>query len=165
MLKPLRAIMELRTLVPQDIPSIWKINQEGLPGTGDVTEEEVTELMSLSEISLGIFDADKLLGFVLCLLPKTSYGSLNYAWFNERYSDFIYVDRIAVSQNERNKNIGTQLYHEVINYSQQHNCPIAAEVSLNPPNPGSMRFHERHAFVEVGVLHHETKSVVMMIRD
>ncbi len=165
MLEPLGAIMELRTLVAQDIPSIWQINHEGLPGTGEVTEDEIAELMSISEISLGIFEADKLLGFVLCLLPKTTYGSLNYAWFNQNYTDFIYVDRVAVSPNQRNRNIGSQLYQEVINYAQRNNCPIAAEVSLNPPNPGSMRFHERHGFVEVGVLHHDTKSVTMMIRE
>ena len=27
-----------------------------------------------------------------------------------------------------------------------------------------MRFHERFEFVEVGVLHHETKSVTMLLR-
>ena len=49
MLKPLGVIMELRTLVAQDIPSIWQINYEGLPGTGDVTEKEIADLMLISE--------------------------------------------------------------------------------------------------------------------
>ena len=165
MLKPLGVIMELRNLVAQDIPSMWQINYEGLPGTGEVTEDEIADLILISEISIGIFESDELLGFVLCLLPKTRYGSLNYAWFNQNYTDFIYVDRVAVSQNQRNRNIGSKLYQEVINYAQQNNCPIAAEVSLNPPNLGSMRFHERHGFIEVGILHHATKSVTMMIRE
>ena len=52
------------------------------------------------------------------------------------------------------------MYHDVLD---EHHVPIAAEVNLNPPNPGSMRFHERFE-VEVGVLHHETKSVTMLLR-
>ena len=43
--------------------------------------------------------------------------------------------------------------------------PVAAEVSLKPPNPDSIRFHKRHGFAEVGILHHEEKSVTMMLRN
>jgi len=57
------------------------------------------------------------------------------------------------------------LYQEVISYAKQNNYPITAEVSLKPPNPDSMRFHHRFGFSEVGVLHHESKSVTMMLRD
>jgi len=102
---------------------------------------------------------------VICFLPRTDYASLNYAWFNQRYQDFLYVDRIAVSENHRNRTIGSLLYQEVISYAKQYNYPIAAEVSLNPPNPGSMRFHYRFDFTEIGVLNHQNKSVTMMMRD
>ncbi|MBD43032.1 MAG: hypothetical protein CMB09_02890, partial [Euryarchaeota archaeon] len=81
---------------------MWQINEQGLPGTGKVNLQEMERLLELSELSLGVFDDKKLLGFVLCLLPKTEYGSLNYAWFNQRYNQFIYVDRIAVAKDSRN---------------------------------------------------------------
>ena len=156
--------MELHELQNKDIPSIWLINQEGLPGTGKISEKEIADLLSISELALGAYEENELVGFVLCLPPKTRYGSLNYAWFNERYEEFLYVDRIAVSENHRNCKIGTKLYKEVISHAEQNNCPIAAEVSLKPPNPDSLRFHERNGFNEIGVLHHESKSVTMMMR-
>ncbi len=156
--------MELRALEERDIPAIWIINQQGLPGTGDVSQDEISSLLGFATYSVGYFLKEELLGFVICMPPGTGYGSLNYAWFNERYEAFVYVDRIAVSQNYRNKNIGTQLYNHVVDFASQDDVPVAAEVSLKPPNPGSMRFHSRFAFNEVGVLHHKNKSVTMLMR-
>jgi len=157
--------MQLRILGSKDIPAIWEINEQGLPGTGKVSQDEIAELLINAELSLGAYEEDELVGFVLCLLPRTKYASLNYAWFNQRYHDFLYVDRIAVRESHRNRTIGSLLYQEVIAHAQKNNYPITAEVSLSPPNPGSMRFHHRFNFTEVGVLQHENKSVTMMFRD
>ena len=82
----------LRPLTPEDVPRMVLINEQGLPGTGKVTEAEMADLLGLSELALGYDDDNVLTGFVLCLLPKTTYGSLNYAWFNQRYDEFLYVD-------------------------------------------------------------------------
>ena len=160
----IESTMDLRELRSEDISEIWEINEQGLPGTGKVSHEEIEALLDISEIAIGVFDSNKLLGFVICLLPGTNYASLNYSWFNKKYDEFIYVDRIAVSQTYRDQNIGSIIYQKVVDYSKENNVPIAAEVSLNPPNPGSMRFHYRFGFTEVGILEHESKSVTMMLR-
>ena len=157
--------MQFGELRSQDIPAIWEINQQGLPGTGKVSQQEIVELLRIAELMIGAFDGEQLVGFVLCFLPRTEYASLNYAWFNQRYQDFLYVDRIAVSEDHRNQSIGSLLYQQVISYAKYYNYPIAAEVSLNPPNPGSMRFHQRFNFTEIGVLNHQSKSVTMLMRD
>ena len=157
--------MDISVLSQSDVQSIWAINEQGLPGTGQVSEQELSDLLNLSTLSLGAFREGELLGFVICLSPGTTYSSLNYAWFNKKYNDFIYVDRIAVSLDQRGEGIGSKLYEEVIAYSLDNRIPIAAEVNLNPPNPGSMRFHNRFGFHEVGVLHHEEKSVTMLMRE
>ncbi len=157
--------MDLRELREEDISEIWEINEQGLPGTGKVNPEEIKRLLGHSELAIGAFSDGTLLGFVICLLPRTEYGSPNYSWFNQKYNDFIYVDRIAVAESHRNLQIGSNLYQKVVDYAQQHNIPIAAEVSLEPPNPGSMRFHYRYGFSEVGILKHKSKSVTMMLRN
>ena len=143
---------------------MWAINEEGLPGVGQVTQAQLADLLSLCEHPIAAMVGDELAGFVLCLRPRTRYGSLNYAWFNERFEHFLYVDRIAVSTHHRDKGVGTRLYERVIELAKREALPIAAEVSLMPPNPGSMRFHGRHSFEEVGILHHGEKSVTMMMR-
>ena len=156
--------MNIRPLHTQDAAAMWRVNEEGLPGVGQVSPEAMADLVRLSVLPLGVFDGTELAGFVLCLLPRTRYGSLNYAWFNERYTDFLYVDRIAVAHNHRNQRIGTLLYERVIEAAALRSFPIAAAVSLAPPNPGSMRFHGRHGFAEVGKLDHGYQSVTMLMR-
>ena len=157
--------MDIIALSTSDIDAMWTINEQGLPGTGKVSREKIGKLLEFSSLSVGAYDQDVLLGFVICLPPKTAYGSLNYAWFNEHYASFVYVDRIAVSEEHRNEGVGSALYNHVVSYSKQHSVPIAAEVNREPPNPGSMRFHHRFGFEEVGVLHHAEKSVTMLLKQ
>ena len=157
--------MDIVALSTSDIDAMWAINEQGLPGTGKVSKEEIAKLLGFSSLSVGAYDQGELLGFVICLPPKTGYGSLNYAWFNEHYDSFVYVDRIAVSEEHRNNGVGSALYNHVVSYSKQHGVPVAAEVNREPPNPGSMRFHHRFRFEEVGVLHHAEKSVTMFLRQ
>lgn len=156
--------MDIAPLSKSDLDSIWAINEQGLPGTGQVSKEEISQLLNFSSLSIGAYSEGELLGFVICLPPKTAYGSLNYAWFNQQYTSFIYVDRIAVSNDHRNSGVGSALYGHVISYSQEHAIPVAAEVNLEPPNPGSMRFHHRFRFEKVGILQHQKKSVTMLLR-
>tara|TARA_Y100001954_G_scaffold85137_1_gene93364 strand:+ start:5679 stop:6149 length:471 start_codon:yes stop_codon:yes gene_type:complete len=153
--------MEIRELSDSDVQKMWEINEQGLPGTGKVDEQGLLNLLEYSEISVGAYEDGELLGYVICLPPATEYGSLNYAWFNENMADFLYVDRIAVAQIHRDKGIGSRLYSHIIEYSSKQ---IAAEVSLNPPNLASMRFHGRFDFEKIGELHHETYSVNLMLR-
>ena len=153
-----------RALTLDDIPRMVEINEQGLPGTGKVSEEEMADLLQLSELALGLEDERGLVGFVLCLLPGTRYGSLNYAWFNQRFDQFLYVDRIAVADEARNGGIGSLLYQKVVAYAHRLGCPVTAEVSLRPPNRGSVRFHARHGFDEIGVFETDGKAVTMYIR-
>ena len=154
--------MEIRPLSDTDIPKMWEINEQGLPGTGKVDENGLKELLEYSEIAVGTFDDKELRGYVICLPPATKYGSLNYGWFNSNMEDFLYVDRIAVESNFRDQGIGSLLYNYIIDYTSKS---IAAEVSLDPPNLASMRFHHRFDFKKIGELHHESYSVNLMLRD
>ena len=156
--------MDLRTLKLTHVPAMWRINEEGLPGVGQITEAAMANLVGLSTLPLGVFEGNELLGFVLCLPPATRYASLNYAWFNQRYKAFVYVDRIAVAEGHRDKSVGSILYNAVISEAQNQGCPVAAEINLEPPNPGSIRFHERHGFEQVGTFSQGDKTVAMVMR-
>ena len=157
--------MNIRNLTHTDVEAMWAINEDGLPGTGQVSQVELMALLDLASLSLGAFEDDRMLGFVICLPPRTTYGSLNYAWFNQRYDAFLYVDRVAVAPTHRNKGVGTALYDKVVAAAQERSVPVAAEVNLDPPNPGSVRFHQRFNFDEVGTLDHGTKAVTMFLRS
>ena len=155
--------MNIRNLTHADVEAMWAINEDGLPGTGQVSPAELIALLDLASFAVGAFQDNSMLGFVICLPPRTTYGSLNYAWFNQRYDAFLYVDRIAVATEHRNRGVGSALYSQVIAEANEQAVPVAAEVNLVPPNPGSVRFQHRFNFVEVGTLAHGEKAVTMFL--
>ncbi len=86
--------------------------------------------------------------FCQVLPPRAGYQSMNYQWFSERYDDFIYLDRVAVAADHRGRGIGSRLYEEVERRTRA--IWFTLEVNLRPRNDGSLRFHARKGFVEVG---------------
>ncbi len=91
------------------------------------------------------------LGFVVTLAPGADYQSENYTWFQSRSHDFLYVDRIVVSEGARDKGVGRLLYTAVFDEARALGAAeVFCEVNLEPPNPGSLRFHYRLGFEEVG---------------
>ena len=47
--------METRPLSREDLHSMWVINEQGLPGTGQVSQEALAELLDLAVLSLGAY--------------------------------------------------------------------------------------------------------------
>ena len=154
----------IRNLRIDNLEAMLEINDQGLPGTGKVSIEEMAALLSIADLAIGWFDGENLRGFVICLSPNVDYGSPNYAWFNQRYREFVYVDRVAVADGYRGIGIGSELYASVLEFASTQNLPVAAEVSLNPPNPGSDKFHQRHGFTQLTAVDYGDKAVTMYIK-
>lgn len=107
-----------------------------LPGPGEAESASATE---------------PLLGFVLALPPGCAYESINYRWFCERYPAFLYVDRIVVDGSRRGLGLGRRLYDGVVEEARRRDLErVCCEVNLKPRNEGSLRFHSRYGFREVG---------------
>lgn len=155
----------IKPLNTEDIPQIWTINEDGLPWVGKVSQLDIEQLLQFATLALGGFADDALQGFVICLPPKTGYSSVNYEWFNQRYDDFLYVDRIAISSTHRGKGIGAALYKRVIEIANDKQVPVMAEVMKAPLNENSMRFHSGFDFAEIGTLAHPTYTVSMLLRQ
>lgn len=125
-----------------------EINQENVPAVGDETLERMTQILEWSSLALGVEDEGVLVGYCLIMKPGLPYPSSNYRWFCDRYLDFIYLDRVAFTQSHQGLGWGSRLYAEVENRSD---APLfTLEVNLEPRNEGSLRFHDRLGFVEVG---------------
>jgi hypothetical protein len=63
----------------------------------------------------------------------------------------------------RGKGIASLLYRELIDIKQD--IPLVAEVSINPSNEGSVIFHDKIGFKEVGTLTSCDKKVRMYYLD
>jgi predicted GNAT superfamily acetyltransferase len=88
-------------------------------------------------------------------------------WVAERYPTFAYIDRVAIAPNHRSAGIGARLYDAVVARLSCQRTDLLCEVNLAPPNPGSVRFHERYGFRAVGErwTDDRTKGVVFLRLD
>ena len=143
--------MKIRRFSREDLDALHLINEASVPGVGTLTRDRLAALVADSAATLVAVDThEKPTGFVLVMLEGLGYESLNYRWLSERYDRFAYVDRIAVAEAARGRRIGEALYAAAIEAFAGNRPVLLAEVNLEPPNPGSLRFHKRLGFRAVG---------------
>lgn len=137
-----------------DLDALLRINTDAVPAVNLIPASELARLVSLSTVTL-VADDGAPGGFVILLPPGQPYDSENYRWFSARAdaagSSFLYVDRVAVAERLRDRGVGSLLYAGVFEAARAAGvAEVTAEVNLRPPNPGSLRWHLRQGFVQVG---------------
>ncbi|MEX1078945.1 MAG: GNAT family N-acetyltransferase [Homoserinimonas sp.] len=146
--------MRLRDLSTADLPQLVELNNAAVPAVPTTPINEMADLLEVSDIAIGAVDetdADTLHGFLIGLRPGSGYDSENYRFFTDRGTDYFYVDRIVVAEEARGRQIGQLLYARVFDLAREEGRDeVACEVNLDPPNPGSLVFHGRLGFSEVG---------------
>jgi uncharacterized protein len=138
----------IRDLTAADLLAIHAINEAGTPGVASESPEQLAAITGASCIALVAEVNGVVAGFCQVLPPGAAYSSLNYAWFSARYDDFVYLDRVAVAPEHRGLGAGSRLYEEVERRTGA--SWFTLEVNLRPRNDGSLRFHARKGFLEVG---------------
>ena len=143
--------LEPRLFIESDIDAALELNNLNAPAVGEIDRTQLEFLIEHSLYSFAI-GADTLHAFCITFAPGAPYTSVNYQWFSQNYSEFVYLDRIVVSEKMRNNSLGAKLYAAVEQRMIKDRCApiLTCEVNLNPPNLGSIRFHNRIGFREVG---------------
>lgn len=98
--------------------------------------------------------------FMMAMSQSTDYGSKNFIWFRDRVKEFYYIDRVVVESAKRGKGLGKALYNKLI--QGRNGLPIVAEVSINPPNTGSILFHEAFGFRDIETFSADGKKTCRM---
>ena len=162
--------MTIRAYRSSDLTHLLQINQAGEPGVGAVSLTELQEIIAVGTCLVAVESSDQPIGFILLVPPNSRYHSQNYQWFEARRasvgSEFIYVDRIAIAAEGQERGLGKALYEAAFAAFEGHSSVITCEVNTEPPNPGSLRFHKRLGFVEIGqqVFDPGKKAVVYLER-
>lgn len=154
-------------LGPQHLEQVLAINNANAPAVGELNCNELKYLVEHALYALIITDLHEIdvQAFCLTFAPGVPYTSPNYRWFSDCYDDFVYLDRIAVASQYQNKGCGTALYGAVEKYMIiDRTAPLlTCEVNLQPPNCGSLRFHQRLGFCEVGQQESKPGLVVSLL--
>lgn len=158
--------LSIRRAETPDLSALLRLNEAAVPGVNSLTEPELAELIEQSAATFVALQAGTVVGFLLLLPEGLDYASLNYAWISQRYDRFCYVDRVAVAPEMRGRGVGRELYRVALTDLPGYRDVLLCEVNLEPPNPGSVRFHKALGFEEVGQrwLQDRSKGVVYLAR-
>ena len=142
-----------------DFDSIVHLNQNALEGVGPLDNESLSLLVKMADQALVVDDEGDIAGFVITLPPGAEYDSSRYRWFEDKLVDnYVYLDRIVVSDEHRREGVASRLYDEV-----EGELPIALEVYET--NDVSLAFHESRGFEEVGALTDNGTTNLMLVRE
>jgi len=144
-------VVSLRHLEDRDLDAVTAINNDGYPVVPITSQDEMRALVDLSCLALVAENDDQeILGFVLAMDPGLGYESENYAFFEKSFENHLYIDRIVLSEQSRGLGLGGQFYQKIFDKARADGrSTVTCEVNLEPPNPGSLRFHRRWGFVDV----------------
>jgi predicted GNAT superfamily acetyltransferase len=143
--------VRLRPLTTADAEVLSQLNDAATPAVPITPPEALGQLIGLAHVALGLERDGRLVGFTLAMAPGAAYDSENYTYFESRGIDHLYVDRIVIDARERGRGFGAALYDAVFSAARQSGRrEVTCEVNLDPPNPGSLAFHERLGFRPVG---------------
>lgn len=148
--------VDIRPYTPADLDALVAVNDGAYPAVPITPADELAQLIAMSRVAL-VVDDGAVAGFVVALAPGQPYASENYTWFSARSNDFLYVDRIVLAPRLQGQGVGPRLYAAVAEAARADGATeIDCEVNVRPANPGSLAFHARLGFVEVG--RQETKG-------
>ncbi len=143
-------VISVRSARREEIPWIRQVNNDAVPAVNLLSEGDMDQLFQLAaRVSIAELD-DQPVGFLLALDAASQYHSINYRWFQQRYDEFVYIDRVVIARGFRRLGVGRVLYADIHSYTELTAPLLTCEVNLSPPNPGSVRFHAAYGFQEVG---------------
>lgn len=155
--------MKIRDAQTKDLSAVLKINQDNTPHVGSIDMAWLERYLQTAYSFRVIEDDEKILGFMIAMLPTTDYNSENFLWFKNNYPSFVYVDRIAIESNVVGKGLGRKLYEDIEARMLGESTLLTCEVNLKPANPASLAFHKNLGFKELGTLDTKGGSVTVSL--
>ena len=141
----------IRDVVDTDFEAIVALNDGEVQHTSPMDVSRLRFLVALSSYCKVVTVENRVVAFLIALRERAPYENDNYRWFSERFTTFIYVDRIVVDAAFSGRGVGKKLYGDLFEFAwSQRVAMVTCEYNIEPPNPASQIFHDKFGFTELG---------------
>jgi uncharacterized protein len=134
-----------------DVERVLELNEESVKALSPLDAAGVEWHRRNAAVAVVWDTGEEVVAFAFAFAPGSTYTSINYRWHGDRFPDFLYLDRIAVSSTARRGGIGFHLYDYIEAIAAEHGRMVC-EVNCDPPNEESLAFHDRRGYRPVGQL-------------
>lgn len=143
--------LSIRGATEADAAAILELNRGSEFETSPMDADRLAMFIRLAHRVLVAERNGAVVGFLIGFTDGSGYDSVNYRWFAERLKSFFYIDRIVVGEAARGQGCGQAFYSTIASEASADGLLwLAAEMNVEPPNEGSLRFHAGQGFREVG---------------
>ncbi|WP_338292902.1 GNAT family N-acetyltransferase [Planctobacterium marinum] len=145
------------------LPELLRLNNREVPHVNELDLNTLSFLCNEAAFVEVCTDEYAISGLIMGFVTGADNHGFNFNWFCERYTNFLYIDRIFVSPIYKGQGIGRELYQRAEAFCRDNGIEsLCCEVNQEPPNPASHQFHLNCGFEAVElVLHPEGKTVQM----
>lgn len=140
----------IRDVREQELDSVLALNNAAGPAILPLDAARLRHLFDTAEYFRVAERDGAMAGFLIALGSGSGHDSSNFAWFAQRYPQFLYIDRIVVASRRRGGGVGRALYADVQSYAELRYPQLACEVFLQPGTDHALLFHGSFGFREVG---------------
>ncbi len=155
----------LRPLRDDDVPFVLALNDRDVDLLAPLDADRLALLRGWADRADVIELDGRAAGFVVTFGPGTGYDSENYTWFTKRFGDgFYYLDRIVVAAHARRRGIGRFAYDTLEEVGRPFGR-MTLEVNVDPPNHGSLAFHEARGYAVLGRRGEPGHVVALMAKE
>lgn len=140
--------MMIRNLTPSDLALAHAWNQANTPHVNSLDFAAFSNVYGMSSHRYLIEYNGSPAGFSWLMYPESLYESVNFRYFKDRFTNFLYLDRIVIAEEFRGKALATKLYKHI--FATHAPIPICCEVNSRPPNVASTELHKKLGFRLVG---------------
>ena len=159
--------LPIRNVTSNDFPEIVRLNEGAVPNVNSVDLAKMAWFSQMAAYFRVAESAGKLAGFLIAIAAGTDYPSQYYDWFCQRYTNFIYIDRIVIAERARRQGVGFALYRDLEQYAFESAYILVSDVYCDPPNEVSLAFHASYGFEEIGrqVVENGARAVTKFLKQ
>ena len=141
----------IRQATNHDFSAILALNEELVHFLSPMDEARLRHLDAQAAYHRVVEIEGTVVAFLLGLREGADYDSPNYIWFASALDRFLYIDRVVVSPAYQGKGYGPQLYDDLFAVARKTGVKnVTSEFDVEPPNPASLKLHQRYGFKEIG---------------
>ena len=161
-------MVRVRPVIDRDLPLVQELNERALPHVNRIDLDTILWFARTAAYFRVAEKDGRVVAFLIAISSQTDYPSQYFGWFRQRYTNFLYIDRVAVAPGARHRGLGRALYRDVEQFAFESGWTLVTDVYSDPPNHISLAFHARYGFEQIGsqvVEEGERKTVAKFLKS